>query len=86
MSYLISESVMTASNARDSKELSVELHDKLTDSAIQLFKSLSAQDYYMEGGHGIEMLHLFAVTFKPRIATCNTHCLLSKSPLLFLMK
>ncbi len=53
MSYLISENETNTLNATYSKELCLELYDKLTGSALQLFKSLSAQDYYMEGGRGI---------------------------------
>jgi hypothetical protein len=65
MSYLLSELATNPSNAKQSKELCLELYDKLTGPSLQLFKSLAAQDYYMEGGRGIEMIHLLAATFNP---------------------
>ncbi len=65
MSYLLSEPATNSVNAKHSKELCLELYDKLTGASLQLFKSLAAQDYYMEGGRGIEMIHLLAATFNP---------------------
>jgi hypothetical protein len=65
MSYILSDSATNSTNAKHSKELCLELYDKLTGPALQLFKSLAAQDYYMEGGRGIEMVHLLAATFNP---------------------
>jgi hypothetical protein len=62
MSYILSDSATNSTNAKHSKELCLELYDKLTGPALQLFKSLAAQDYYMEGGHGIEILILWIVT------------------------
>ncbi len=65
MSYILSDLATNSCNDKHSKELCLELYDKLTSPALQLFKSLSAQDYYMEGGHGIEKVHLLAATFNP---------------------
>jgi hypothetical protein len=65
MSYLLSDPATNSSNAKHSKELCLELYDKLTGPSLQLFKSLAAQDYYMEGGRGIEMIHLLAAMFNP---------------------
>ncbi len=43
----------------------LELYKKLEGSAALLFHSMSAEQYYMEGGRGIEMLLLLASTFNP---------------------
>jgi hypothetical protein len=34
----------------------LELFKKLQGSALSMFTSLSAQQYYLEGGRGIEMI------------------------------
>jgi hypothetical protein len=65
MSYILSDPATNSTIAKHSKELCLELYEKLTSPALPLLKSLAAQDYYMEGGHGIEMVHLLAATFNP---------------------
>jgi hypothetical protein len=65
MSYFLSDLETNSSNAKHSKELYLELYEKLTGPALQLFKALAAQDYYMEAGRGIEMVHLLVATFNP---------------------
>jgi hypothetical protein len=72
MSYILSDSATNSTNAKHSKELCLELYDKLIGPALQLFKSLATQDYYMEGGCGIEMVHLLAATFNPMDS--SKHC------------
>jgi hypothetical protein len=65
MAYLLCESETNAFNARHLKELMIEFYKKLQGSALQFFTSMPAQRYYMEQGHGIEMLHFLVNKFHP---------------------
>jgi hypothetical protein len=63
--YLLRETETTALNSRDSKAVAIELFDKLTGAAHNLFSSLKNHRYYVLGGRGIEMLHLLTRKFNP---------------------
>jgi len=65
MSFLLTEERTTAANAPQSKELMLQFFKKLEGSAAKLFTSMEAEQFYMEGGRGIEMLRLLASTFNP---------------------
>ena len=58
--YLLKESKTNIKNARDSQILCLELYKKLKGSALAFFSSMSAQNYYMIEGRGIEMVHALA--------------------------
>ncbi len=81
MSFLLTEESTNASNASQSKELMLQFYKKLEGSAAKLFTSMESEQYYMEGGRGIEMLCLLASTFNPLdaeavreiIKSVNTH-------------
>ena len=63
MSFLLTEESTNASNASQSKELMLQFYKKLEGSAATLFSSMESEQYYMEGGRGIEILRLLASTF-----------------------
>jgi len=63
--YLLQETETDALNFRDSKAVAIELFDKLTVSALQLFSSVRKHRHYVLGGRGIEMLHILAQKFNP---------------------
>jgi len=65
MSFLLTEESTNITNATQSKELMIQFFKKLEGSAAKLFTSMEAEQYYMEGGRGIEMLRLLASTFNP---------------------
>jgi hypothetical protein len=83
MSFLLNEESTTAANAAQSKELMLQFFKKLEGSAAKLFTSMEAEQFYMEGGRGIEMFRLLASTFNPLddeavreiIKNINTHVL-----------
>jgi hypothetical protein len=77
MGGLLQVNETTSQNAKHSKILMIELYKKLTGSALQLFTSLEAQKYYMEGGRGIEMLRELATKFNPMDAN-STRILLGE--------
>jgi hypothetical protein len=56
LAYLLCEQSTYHNNITHSKELMLELFKKLQGSALSMFTSLSAQQYYLEGGRGIEMI------------------------------
>jgi hypothetical protein len=63
--YLLRETETNTINSRDSKAVAIELFDKLTGAAHNLFSSLKNHRYYVLGGRGIEMLHLLTRKFNP---------------------
>jgi hypothetical protein len=65
MAYLLQEPHTTTANAAHSKELMLELFRKLQGNALSLFTSLSSQNYYLEGGQGIEMIQALVNKFHP---------------------
>jgi hypothetical protein len=65
MAYLLREPSTNHFNSAHSKELMLELFKKLQGSALRLFTSLSAQQYYLEGGRGIEMVRALVNKFHP---------------------
>jgi hypothetical protein len=56
LAYLLREPSTNHYNSAHSKELMLELFRKLQGSALSLFTSLKSQQYYLEGGRGIEMV------------------------------
>jgi hypothetical protein len=56
LAYLLCEQSTNHYNITHSKELMLELFKKLQGSALSMFTSLSAQQYYLEGGRGIKMI------------------------------
>ena len=65
MSHLLYAENTNATNAAQSKELMLQFYKKLEGSAAKLFSSMESEQFYMEGGRGVEMLHLLASTFNP---------------------
>ena len=63
--YLLLEESTNALNYRDSKAAAIELFDKLTGSAHQMFKSLKNHRHFVLGGRGIEMLQELTKKFNP---------------------
>lgn len=56
MDYLLLAQAMNAANGKHSKELMIELYKKLQGGALAMFSSLHAQQLFLGGGHGIEMI------------------------------
>ncbi len=65
LAYLLREESTTSLNSAHSKELMLELFKKLQGSALSLFTGMTAQRYYLEGGHGIEMIKALVNKFHP---------------------
>lgn len=65
MDYLLSEQSTTAHNGKHSKELMIELYKKLQGSALAMFSSLHAQQFYLGGGCGVGMVRTLADKFNP---------------------
>jgi hypothetical protein len=65
MDYLLSAQTTNAANSKHSKELMMELYKKLQGGALVLFSSLHAQQFYLGGGRGIEMIRALADKFNP---------------------
>jgi hypothetical protein len=43
----------------------LEFFKKLQGSALSIFTGMNAQNYYLEGGHGIKMIHALVNKFHP---------------------
>jgi hypothetical protein len=65
ISYLLKEPETNEMYAAHSKTLALKLYDKLQGPALQLFTFISAEQYYMEGDGGIELIRVLARTFNP---------------------
>jgi hypothetical protein len=65
LAYLLRETSTNNFNRHHSKELMLELFRKLQGSALNMFTSLKAQQFYLEGGHGIEMIKALVNKFHP---------------------
>jgi hypothetical protein len=65
MDYILSEQSTMVTNSKHSKQLMIKLYKKLQGSAVALFSSLHAQQFYLGGGRGVEMVHALADKFNP---------------------
>jgi hypothetical protein len=65
LAYLLRENSTNHHNSHHSKELMLELFRKLQGTVLNMFTSLTAQNYYLEGGRGIEMLKALVDKFHP---------------------
>jgi hypothetical protein len=65
LAYLLREQSTYHLNGMHSKEPMLKLFKKLQGSALSLFTSMMAKQYYLEGGPGIEMAKALVNKFHP---------------------
>ena len=63
MEHLLFSLTTDVSNQEHSSKLCYKLYEKLSGSALAPFNSLDAHSDYLQGGHGVEMIHALCHKF-----------------------